>query len=865
MSYLATFKTNKKLILKIGFAVLFILLGIYFIKHEKAEVLQVKSVLLQANKSLVLLGILLVLLFSVVQGWMYQYSFRAVQKNISLLSGILIYLKRNFISVFIPAGMITNIFFFNKGIEEKYGIDKTYSYYASTIFSLCSIASSILIAIPALFLLFLKGGINANISVGIISISAVLGILIYLIFSIKNNGLVFRLLEKKAPEIADTLNLLRTYPIKKIEVLKVVLFSCVIEIIGVAHLYISMIALDLPPSIMVAIIGYTLVVVILLSSPLLRGIGIIELSLTYALTFFGFNAVNALSVVFLFRFFDFWAVLVLGIIAFVVKKESILFRIFPALLLFILGIVNIISAITPALPERINVLQQILPLATIQASNWFVLFAGVIMLMIAIYLFRGLKSAWLLAVILSSASLIGHITKGIDWEESSLALTTLIFLLFTRKQYILKPHSRIKKMIWFPAIVAFSCVVTAGTIAFYFLDTKHFAVSFSLWESFQETLTIFFLLNIDLNPITSFAKSFLLGLHVLGLLTMIFWVYLFLRPYIFKDAIPLLEENQLAKQLVEKYGSSSLDYFKTYDDKRFWFNKEKTGFVSYKIASDYVLVLENPVAETAEIQKKIILDFEADCRKKGLFIAYYRVPENYLELYKSLNKKILPIGEEAVVNLADFNLESSDRKGLRKVVSKLSRSNYVFKVYEAPQKEGFLQQLKSVSNDWLEEMNLKEIVFSQGIFSELELKNQSIFTIENQEGQIQSFVNIIPDYIQGEANFDLMRKSKTAPSGTMDFLFVKMFEELKNRGYKSCNLGMVPLSGIDEPKNIQEHALQTAYEKLKRFSHYKGLYQFKEKFDPSWTMMYLVYDEYYDLIALPAVLKKIMKNRRKGS
>lgn len=271
------------------------------------------------------------------------------------------------------------------------------------------------------------------------------------------------------------------------------------------------------------------------------------------------------------------------------------------------------------------------------------------------------------------------------------------------------------------------------------------------------------------------------------------------------------------------------------------------------------------MAETAEIQKKIIRDFEADCRKKGLFIAYYRVPENYLELYKSLNKKILPIGEEAVVNLADFNLESSDRKGLRKVVSKLSRSNYVFKVYEAPQKEGFLQQLKSVSNDWLEEMNLKEIFFSQGTFSELELKNQSIFTIENQEGQIQSFVNIIPDYIKGEANFDLMRKSKTAPSGTMDFLFVKMFEELKNRGYKSCNLGMVPLSGIDEPKNIQEHALQTAYEKLKRFSHYKGLYQFKEKFDPSWTMMYLVYDEYYDLIALPAVLKKIMKNRRQGS
>ena len=91
--------------------------------------------------------------------------------------------------------------------------------------------------------------------------------------------------------------------------------------------------------------------------------------------------------------------------------------------------------------------------------------------------------------------------------------------------------------------------------------------------------------------------------------------------------------------------------------------------------------------------------------------------------------------------------------------------------------------------------------------------------------------------------------------------FVNMFQELKKRGYTTCNLGMVPLSGIEQPKNIQEYALRTAYEKLKRFSHYKSLYQFKEKFDPSWTMLYLVYDEYYDLIALPNVLMKTVKKR----
>lgn len=859
MSYLTSIKTNKKLILKIAFAALFILLGIYFIKHEKAELVQVKIVLLHADKWLVVLGLSLVFFFTVVQGWMYLYSFRAVQKNISLFSGILVYLKRNFISVFIPAGMVTNIFFFNKGIEEKYGIDKSYSYYASTIFSICSIASSILIAIPTLFVLFLKGGINDDILVGISIILIIIGMLVYLIVSLKNKGSIFRFLEKKTPEFAATLNVLYTYPIKRMEVVKVLLLSCVIEIIGVAHLYIAMVALGLTPSIMVALIGYTLVLIILMSSPLLRGIGIIEVSLTYALTFFGFSIVNALSVAFLFRFFEFWSVLFLGLIAFVARRDSLLFRVFPALLLFILGIVNIISAITPALPQRLIQLQQMIPIFAIQASNWFILFSGLFMLMVAVYLIRGLRSAWLVAIALSSFSLIAHLAKGIDWEEATVALITLIFLLVTRKQYIFKQLAPIKRQVWFPAIVAYCCILIFGTVGFYFLETKHFNADFTLWESFQEAITASFLLNVDLIPVTSFGKSFLLGLHIMGLLTWIFWVYLFLRPYIFKLDLPLIEENKLAKQLVKKYGNSGLDYFKTYEDKQFWFNAEKTGFISFKVVYDYALVLENPVAETLEIQKRIIVAFEDDCRRNGLRVAYYRIPETSLPLYRSLGKRMLPIGKEAVVNLADFTLEGGEKKALRNAINKLTKLGYVFKKYESPQKEGFLQQLKAVSNEWLEETKLKEIVFSQGVFSEKELKNQTILTIENIEGKIEGFVNLIPDYVKGEANFDLMRKTATAPRGTMDFLLVNMFEELKNRGYDSCNLGMVPLSGIDEPQNLQERALQTAYEKIKRFSHYKSLYQFKEKFSPRWTMMYLVFDDLYDLILLPSVMYKAIK------
>lgn len=137
------------------------------------------------------------------------------------------------------------------------------------------------------------------------------------------------------------------------------------------------------------------------------------------------------------------------------------------------------------------------------------------------------------------------------------------------------------------------------------------------------------------------------------------------------------------------------------------------------------MVLENPVAETPKIQQQIV-DFDSDCKRKGLRVAYYRVPQNSIALYKELDKKFIPIGEEAIVDLTNFNLEKSGKSHLRKTVNKLMKTGYMFKIYEAPQKDAFLQQLKSVSNDWLEDMKLTEIVFSQGIFSEKELKNQCI-------------------------------------------------------------------------------------------------------------------------------------------
>ena len=69
-------------------------------------------------------------------------------------------------------------------------------------------------------------------------------------------------------------------------------------------------------------------------------------------------------------------------------------RILPALLLFALGVLNIVSVMTPAIHDRLKHLEEFIPVDAINTSNYFVLLAGLLMLFTAIFMLKGFRSSW---------------------------------------------------------------------------------------------------------------------------------------------------------------------------------------------------------------------------------------------------------------------------------------------------------------------------------------------------------------------------------------------------------------------------------------------------------------------------------------
>ncbi len=852
------FKENRKIFLKILFGLLCIGLALFFIRKEKTEIHDVSMIMSNAKPAWILLGIIISLLYINLQGLMYFFSFRSVNKNVGLISAIQVYLKRNFISVFLPAGGVASLAFFTKEFELQ-NISKTKIHFASSIYAFTGILTVMIIAIPAMVWAVLQNDLSANQFFAFIIVAIFVGTLVILFYSVIRQSMLYPFIIKIFPRVESFLTEMRSIAMDKKSFFFTICCSLMIEITGIVHLLVASHALGFQITLENAVMAYITSVLFLMISPFLRGLGAVELAMTYILTRFGFSTVDAISITLIYRFFEFWLILLFGGLSFLFIRNNLVLRVIPAVLTFFLGIVNIISVLTPAIQSRVNAVLEFLPLYAVHVSNYFVLTAGLFLLVISAFLLKGLKTTWYIALSLTLFSLVGHLTKAIDYEEAFLAGIAFLALVMTRHQYFVKSHPKWEQIGILTALASMGAVIIYGTVGFYFLDKKYFNIDFNLLQSVKYSLQNFFMIRgDDLQTTHKFGTDFLLSIRIAGFLSLSFLLYTLVRPYVLKPKTDDAEKDK-AVELVKRFGKSGLDYFKTYQDKLYFFGENGSGFLSFRIAGTYAAVLENPVCPDEKAMRSVILAFDRFCLDNGLRSFYYRVPEQSISTYESIGKKTLIIGQEAIIDLKMFTLDGGSKKSIRNACNKALENGYFARIHTPPVKEGLLQKIKAVSDDWLDETEFREMAFAQGYFDIKQLRRETLITIENHEEKVVAFLNLIPDYAPGEVTFDLIRRSGDAPNGIVDFLLVETIRYLASRGYRSLNLGFAPMSGIEKGRDFPEKSLKFAYEKIRTFSSFKGLRDFKDKFGPEWNNSYLVYDHHYDLFNIPSILTKVFK------
>ncbi|OCQ99342.1 hypothetical protein BCD64_12400 [Nostoc sp. MBR 210] len=522
----------------------------------------------------------------------------------------------------------------------------------------------------------------------------------------------------------------------------------------------------------------------------------------------------------------------------------------------LVGVVNVLSAVTPTLYGRNHWLKEFLPFEIRVTGHVFAALTGFILLTLATNLLRRKRVAWILTIGLLVISILSHLIKGLDYEESILSGILLTQLLVMRHVFTAQSDR--------PSIArgvrvlmgALLFTLAYGTIGFYLLDGK-FTENFSWKNALLQTLAMFFTEdNWGLQPRTRFGEFFADSIYIIAASTITFAVVMLLQPVFLQNPATLIEQ-QKAKKIVEDYGCSSLAAITLLSDKSYFFSPSGKSVIAYVPKGRGAIALGDPIGPIEERQE-VIVSFQQFCQRNDWYPAFYQTSPNDLDLYISLGFRILKIGEEAIVDLKNFTLQGKAGKNFRPSINRLTKLGYQVSFYQPPINHDLLHQLKSVSDEWLKMAQGSEKRFSLGWFDEAYLRNCEIAVVHTPDGGIAAFTNILPEYQLNEITIDMMRHRASMENGMMDFLFTSLLQHFQEKGYDSFNFGLSALAGVGENSTSRrlEKVLRYLYEHLNGFYNFQGLHAYKDKFRPNWEPRYLVYPS---LTALPDVVVALIR------
>lgn len=529
------------------------------------------------------------------------------------------------------------------------------------------------------------------------------------------------------------------------------------------------------------------------------------------------------------------------------------------------GLLNLYSVIGRPLPEHLRYVHEILPLEFIHLSRFLTVLIGFTLVVSALNVHKRKRRAFQVVLLASLCSVVFHLTKGLDYEEAAFSAVLLMLLLFSRKNFTVGSGRPDLREAGARLAVGLVVALGYGVAGFWFLDPREFGINFTIADSIRRTLLFLSLVgDPGVIPHTRYAHWFLDSLYLMTATVIGYSVSILFRPVVYRFRT-LPQERLRAKEITSRYGRSPQDYFKFWPDKSFFFSRSRNCFIAYRVAEGFAMALGDPVGPEEEMEETV-RDFVAYCDSNDWRVAFYQTLPDLLSLYRRLGFRRLKIGDDAIVDLAQFTLKGRSMKGVRNAVTKLERAGVQIRRFDPPISDEVLAGVRAVSDAWLQIPGRRERQFTLGRFDSEYVRSTPLFVALDAGGRFLAFVNVIPSYRRGEATADLMRHGIDIPNGVMDYLFVKLIEHSRESGYERFNLGMAPLAGFQEHEDAspEERAVHFFLQRLNFLFSFVGLRSFKAKFATHWEPRYLVYRNILHLPAIAIALAKVSELPTEG-
>jgi lysyl-tRNA synthetase, class II len=530
-------------------------------------------------------------------------------------------------------------------------------------------------------------------------------------------------------------------------------------------------------------------------------------------------------------------------------------------LVALIGLLDLATGIIPKLRHsKVHTLAGYLPGTVTSIALAASVIVGILLLMLAHGLKRRKRRAWRTAVVLLPASLVIdalHHRGGV--AHIILTVVLLVVLLTHRSEFcaLSDPRTRWRALFNFIVLTMFSFGIGLAVVSSHPGDEVG---NSGITDRVETVFYGFFGFG---GPVhySSDRTSDIVGYSLggLGFLILFTTVYLVLRPE-HPTAVLNAEDERRIRGLLAKHGRrDSLGHFALRRDKSVIFSPTGKAAISYRVISGVMLASGDPIGDV-EAWPGAIDRFMEEARAHAWIPAVVGCSETGGEVWtRETGLDALELGDEAIVETADFSLSGRAMRNVRQMVKRVERNGYTCmmrRVSELTEEEK--ARIRTAAADWRGTDTERGFSMALGRFGDPEDGDCVVVTAHKTEendpsphGDLKAVLHFVPWGKDG-ISLELMRRDRSADAGMNELLIVYALQHAEELGITRVSLNFAMFrSALARGERIGAGPVLRFWRGLlvflSRWFQIESLYKFNAKFQPVWEPRFMVFPNSRDL------------------
>ncbi|GAA0950866.1 bifunctional lysylphosphatidylglycerol synthetase/lysine--tRNA ligase LysX [Kribbella koreensis] len=305
------------------------------------------------------------------------------------------------------------------------------------------------------------------------------------------------------------------------------------------------------------------------------------------------------------------------------------------------------------------------------------------------------------------------------------------------------------------------------------------------------------------------------------------------------------EELQVRRLLLEYGERDSLGYFATRRDKAVVFAPDNQAAIAYRVVNGVSLASGDPIGDPAA-WPGAIQRWLAEAQNYGWSPAVLSASEEAAHAYVDAGLRALAMGDEAIIDVADFTLEGRTMRPVRQAVTRAQRAGYHAEVVRhgdlSPEA---LSEYVKLAEKWRGAQTERGFSMALGRLGDPADARCVMVIARDSDGAVRGLLSFAPWGVRG-VSLDLMRRDPESVNGLMEFMVNALVEACGDLGVHHISLNFAMFREIFSdaervgagPVLRLTNALLTA---ASRFWQLESLYQSNEKYLPRWSPRLICY------------------------